>query len=470
MQVKYLRGLEADIPTNNGVPGSTLFNAKLLYEFWGFCVNGSNNLQVPGGFATISGTLAPNYIRMPTNFESGSAVLIASGSDGSTSYGTDIFIAPSINWTSGSMVGRYLVTWKSGSTSTDDSIYRITRVINSSSIRVDVTTGGTPMSQSNYELRFDNRNSINFRVVDVAVASQLTGYTPGSDYMILQFVGSDINTNQANSQLYLRFGNGSFTYSTFVLNCSPSGSWNGTSFSDLGPTITPESYPSGDSPFIEAFDFTRTIGGLDQTTIIADKGGIIFHRNQPSSGSIVTGCPSFFHVEIPERLYPQQVDPNPITYTCVGRKGISTRINYSELNVGYNYAHAWEFPNPYEPSTSRRCSLIFKSIAGYSGTSNLGFYSNSNTAVELSQERNKLGLYNLNDKSFLIQDLYLGHTRNSNSFSICRAKLRLAKFLLANLQRHSKVGKNGEWIAVKDGVLWPWDNAQLPRQLFKYGA
>src|SRR6188474_1477589 len=94
---------------------------KLMYEFWGFCINGDDNLLQPRGFAPLSGVL------FPANWQSGTAVLLASGSDGSTQDGMPFFEAPSIDWTSGSKVGKHLVTWKSGSTCTDDSIYLITQ-------------------------------------------------------------------------------------------------------------------------------------------------------------------------------------------------------------------------------------------------------------------------------------------------------------------------------------------------------
>lgn len=468
MNTKFLRGLEVNIPTGNSYAGSLLFHAKLLYEFWGFCVNGSNDLRQPSGFATISGTLAPNYIKMPANFESGSSVLLASGSDGSTVYGSNIFSAPSVNWTSGSLVGKYLVTWKSGSTSTDDSIYPITRVVSSSSIQVDVTLGGTPMSQSMNEIRFDERNSINFRVVDISAASQLSGFV-ASDHMVFQFSASDINEGQANSQLYLRLSNGSLSHSQFLLNCSPSGSWNGTTFSDLGATLQSESLPIAEYSYIEPYDFVNLAGGIHQISIFADKAGIIMHKNQSSlGGSARAGSPSFFHVEIPIRLFPQNKDPNPIAYVCVSRKGISTRINYSEAIEGANYAHGWQVPNFAEGTTSRKHSLLCRNLYGFVHSSP-GMYS-SGYAANLIAERFKQTFYNTLNRTFIIQDLILAQTRSSTSFTLGRVQLRMIKLFSGEAQRHTKLGQNGQWIAVKDGILYPWDNAQLPRNLFIYGA
>jgi hypothetical protein len=485
MNVKFVRGLVANIPTGNGVPGSLLFHAKLLYEFWGFCVHGSNDLRTPSGFATLSGTLAPNYINMPANFESGSSVLLASGSDGSTAYGNSIFTAPSVNWTSGSMVGKYLVTWKSGSTSTDDSVYPITQVISSSSIKVDVTIGGTPMSQSLNELAFSERSDINFRVVDISAASQLPGYTQLTNHMMLQFNASDVNAGQANSQLWLRLGNGGLTYSQFYLNASPSGSWNGTTFSpyDLGPTVFSETWGSSEDQFLRNYDFVTTAGGIHQISIFADKAGIILHRNVPGQEALTPGTPSYFHAEVPKRLYPQDKDPNPVAYMCVGRKGVSTNIGYQPASEQGNYPYGWQVPNFAEvpTTTSRKYNAIIKRITGtnvgaaVSATSDTivmtDIYSgNGQSMAQLLSSRDLQAFYNRFNNSFLIQEILLAQTKSSTNFSLGRVKLRLARFLNGQFQIHTKMGNAGQWIVVKEGILWPWDNAQLDRQLFLYGA
>ena len=205
MNSKFLRGLYFNfvgVPNSGASSAANLVAMKLIYEFWGFCTNGGNSLTQPGGFATISGALAPNYISMPTGFQSGSSSLLTSGSDGATSLGSPVFTAPSVNWTSGSYLGKFLVTWQSGSTSTDDSIYPILQILNSSSIVVDTTIGGTPYAPANYLPSFTNRSGVNFRVIDLVAAGNL-GWKSGS-YMVLQFNGSYVNAGQANSQCMMK--------------------------------------------------------------------------------------------------------------------------------------------------------------------------------------------------------------------------------------------------------------------------
>ncbi len=181
VQPKFLRALNTvPVGTGNSVP-ITLFFLKTLYEFWGFCVNGGNSLTAPGGFATSQVT--GSYISIDPAFENGANVTLATGNDGVTVQQTAVFTAASNPFVPGH-VGKWLVCWKSGSTSTDDSIYPITQWYGSGSIGLDVITGGTSFSSSGSIPYLTSRTGINYRVVDLHAASQLTGYVNGS-YMIL---------------------------------------------------------------------------------------------------------------------------------------------------------------------------------------------------------------------------------------------------------------------------------------------
>lgn len=199
---------------------------KLVYEFWGFCVNGGDDLRLAGGFAAneVTGTSFPN------GFQNGTGSLAASGSDGFTQVGMPFFNAVNPNAFSASYVGKHLVVWRSGSTSTDDSIYPITQWLNSSTIRVDVLCGGTPYSASLHPA-FTTRSNINYRIIDFSIAAALPGYTT-NDYMVLQFNGAPlVNPGQRLSQVRLRRNT---TYNGSSYNCSiqlsPSGSWRAAGF------------------------------------------------------------------------------------------------------------------------------------------------------------------------------------------------------------------------------------------------
>lgn len=445
--VKFIRAHQATITA--GANGCVLYWMKLLYEFWGFCVNGGSDLKVPGGFATISGSLAPNYLSMAPTFESGTAVLLASGSDGSTSYGTDVFTAPSVDWTSGSMVGKWLVTWKSGSTSTDDSVYPIVKVIGSQSIRVDVCSGGTPMSSSKNELRFGERSSVNFRVVDFAAAHALVGYASGN-YLILQFDASIVNVGQTNSQARIGLAStsdGMISRGTIAL--SASGSWNGTSFSDLGPELIP------DGGGFSTYSWANNSNGTTYFTFWGDRGGIVTH----AAGSIAQS-PSWFHIEVPRRLFTGSRDPNPICCANVGKIGLLA----TNFVTAQNWSAGWMVHNPLDNVSVRRYMVMVRNVGGHNATF---FYGSTMGPVT---ERNKQSFYNVTTRKFVVQDVVLSHRATSNSYTMGRCQLRLTAFASGPYQANTKLGQRGEWISVGGGVLWPWDNAQMPQSLFPVGV
>lgn len=456
--VKFLRSHPATI--TNGGTGGVLYWMKLLYEFWGFCINGSNDLKIPGGFATISGSLAPNYLRMATGFESGSSVLIASGSDGETPYGGKIFISPSINWTSGTMVGRHIVTWKSGSSSTDDSIYQITKIINSSTIAVDTTTGGTVMSSSNYELRFSERTAINFRVVDFSAAQTLSGYA-ANDFMVLQFNANAINLGQANSQAKITLANGVTTLDQGKISLSASGTWNGSTFTDATPDLIPDGQTPGDTGIGPVtYSWTSAVNGLNSFTFLGDQGGIFTHV----AGSL-TSLPSAFHIEIPRRLFPANKDPNPICCMNVGKCGISSKqfgTTYPE-----NWSAGWVLHTPGDLSTIRRHLAVVRNLTGHNiGASaftlgDMGF---------VSSPKRQQTYYNTLTKKYIIHDVVLVHRASTNSYTIGRCQLRLTAFAVGPYQTNTKLGEFGQWISATTGILYSWDNAQMPRSLFPYGV
>src|SRR5579863_1156799 len=231
LNAKFLRSFHVNPTPGIGATACMGWVMRLMFEFWGFCVNGSNDLVNPGSgsMATTAGT---DFMSMPIGWASGSTVLLATGSDGQTTQGLPYFQAGSSTPFSSGVVGKWLTTWQSGSTSTDDSIYLITSWLNSSSIVLDPTYGGTPVSPigtSGSLPQLTTRTNINYRVIDYQAAANL-GYANG-DYFVMQFSNaSNVNPGQASSQARLRGTAGQSTLTNFGITLSPSGSWNGTSF------------------------------------------------------------------------------------------------------------------------------------------------------------------------------------------------------------------------------------------------
>lgn len=451
--------------TTAGINGSTLYWMKLLYEFWGFCVNGTNDLRAPGGFATISGSLAPAYLQMAPGFESGSATLIASGSDGSTSYGNQVFTAASVNWTSGSMVGRHLVAWQSGSTSLDDSIYPIVRVISSSSILVDTNAGATPMSGSRNQPRFTGRSNINFRVIDFLGAHSLTGFA-ANDYMILQFNGPAINAGQAYSQARIRLKAGTSTISHGFISLSASGSWDGANFNDIGPESGADG-SNGTGGLTSPTDWFSSAGSL-AFSLWGDQGAIITHVG--GNPAVSSGGGSWFHIEVPLRLYPVAKDPNPICFCNVGREGVKTDAGtINNVSLDEHWSGGWVVHNPFDNAVVRRHSAMVRNMAG-SGNSSLYVSTPISAAGTVFTTRYQQAFYNTRSKAFTVQEVVLSHRLSTNSFSMGRCQLRRTAMATGPYQTDTKLGANGEWISVAAGALWPWDNSQLPQTLFPNGT
>ena len=445
--MKFVRAHQAADGMHDGIISQ--YYLKLIYEFWGFCVNGGNSLLNPGGFASTG------YLNMAPGFESGSAVLLASGSDGATTLGTNVFTAPSVNWTSGSIIGKCLVTWQSGSSSTDDSVYQITQVISSSSIAVNVLQGGTPQPTASNQLAFTTRSSINYRVVDLHAAGNLPGAHDGNN-MILQFNAGAINAGQAASQVELSLGSGGHTdLSAVSFTLSPSGSWNGTTFSDASPALPPD---NGD------WFFPNGSGVTNFVSLWADQASLMMQTR----GSYAPAGTSF-QIEIPIRLFPANVDPNPICCYNSGDAGQSNSVaNEGDLHFG----SGWLLPVPNDNATLRRHFVLTPNLSGDT-TANPGSTSlaNTNNVVNLAAERFKEAYYNVRTKSTILLGCVLAHRQVGTSFTMGRVRLRQARISPFGYSSFdTKIGQRGEWISLGYGLLWPWDNAQLPHSLFPSGT
>ncbi len=474
VQPKFLRALNTvPVGTGNSVP-ITLFFLKTLYEFWGFCVNGGNSLTAPGGFATSQVT--GSYISIDPAFENGANVTLATGNDGVTVQQTAVFTAASNPFVPGH-VGKWLVCWKSGSTSTDDSIYPITQWYGSGSIGLDVITGGTSFSSSGSIPYLTSRTGINYRVVDLHAASQLTGYVNGS-YMILQFNGaSNVNPGQANSQaqILMREENGVTTgtdLNTLTVLLSPSGSWDGTHFlnestyAEIVPDGTQNGPGTGGGPG-DSFGFmTPSETGLitfvaDNTFINTFVGGKFagFFGPGPSTGTTLV-------IEVPERLYPQANDPNLICCVSLGQLGASVAAQ----DIGWNYAER-QFPSPYDPNI-RRWPIAVRCYLG-SYWPDVSSPSIGNGAIH----RWAL-FYNVVKNKFLMTDgiLCLGNVAGqtggtdaaTGQYSMARARVRSSRFTSGQHQKLMRVGDRPDaWLHIGNGIMWPWDHATIPVDPFQ---
>ncbi len=447
LTAKFLR-------THTTVAGSLNFNwfMRAVYEFWGFCVNGGNSLTAPGGYAPVSGVY-----QMPVGWESGSTVLLASGTDGFTAVGQPFFNSLNANAFSASWVDKWVTTWQSGSTSTDDSIYQITQWLNSSSIRVNVLQGGTPYSGSLHP-SFMTRSSVNWRIVDFVAASALTiNYATAS--LILQFNGADVvNPGSALCQAQIiptNLSNALPNYSGPVIVTSQSGSW-GLNSSSAGST---SSWCFTD-PSTQLFADTSGNGWLGSSrtadttlTYITLAGAQDFLIAHFKNADLADG--SGFHIEIPQRLYPQGDDPSPIAAMIWGNN------HPDSATQNENYGGGFYLFNPPTDSTISYTGMARR----YSGADGVTGGGNAATNGRLNG-----AYFNTFQNKFLFTDIVLAQPNIPGQYQMARVRLRRVRLVPPIIPQFQRVGNNGEWLHVINGVMWPWDNSLLPYNLLLGGT
>jgi hypothetical protein len=347
MANKYMRALPYITGGNFTNPNENALVLKFMYEFWGYCVNGTSALTTPGGFPLVSytggglpgnftegnpsNTLASNYTLPTANIAVNSAsgfpvtgtllingtqfvtytgisgntftgcvggsgsvttgesvvglIYLGSGTDGATIAGSSVFSAISAPFNQ-NMVGKYLVMWKQNSGLSDDAIYQITAVPSSSTIVVNPNNGGSP-SGTTLHPTFNTRSGINYRIVDVVAASQINTLAPGG-YIVFQLNSSAINPGQANSQFQVILRQQTPPFSgtqmqNFGLVGSPSGSWNGSAF-----TGTPSTTVNGTQSLpTVTLNVVSTQGFPGSGTLLVGSQNVAYTGITPTS---FTGC------------------------------------------------------------------------------------------------------------------------------------------------------------------------------------
>lgn len=478
LTVKYLRYFEAPSMSSSGAMFGLWL--RLLYEFWGFCVNGTDDLKHPGGFPTGSASdiHMTGAINMPTNWESGSTVLIYSNSDGITLEGMPWFTGS--NFTA-DMVGKWLTVWKSGSSSGDDSIYKITQLfptgaLTSSVIGVDLNMGGTPFTGS-LKPAFTARADVNYRVIDYSSSDVNTSYFD-HHYIVMQMNGAPfVNPGQVNAGVRLRLGSlrtqfftSDFSVRGVAIKMIPSGNYIGTGSAD---GITGGNSYQGRVGLVGALtnigEFGPNSGNASDwnnggagTQCINIIGAQDFFTLFSKGAFASSGCG--FHVEIPQRLYPYDKDPNPMIAMGIGYD------MYTTFTDGYGYGHGWHMI--VGNGTPLRGWAAIKHQTG--DTYNNNAYAGIPFVCGQCLQSLGNGLYNniwFNPftNKFFLSDAVWGTDASGSEHTLARCRIRRVRFIAPIIQTMQRLGDQGEWLHVKNGILWPWDNAVLPASIFKQG-
>ena len=455
--IKHCKTLLASGSTTLTAAQTARFFDKLLYEFWGFCVNGSDSVLEPGGIASLS---------YPDGFASGSNVLLATGQDGFTFFGSNIFGSTSIDFSAvadGNLLGKYLVTWVEGSDSFDDGIYQILRVEDPTRIRVDIHSAGT-RRLGNHPF-FWARSNINFRIVDIMEATRLSGWST-NHYMVLNFSGAPlVNPGQATTQVRV-FHTSSLSggsEGTVGLVISPSGSWN------PGAQTFTDGTPIASGSF--AISNVQGVGSAGTSNVIFSLAGasdfLMGHVRALTGGpqgNATAG--SGFHIEIPQRLYSGSVDPNPVAWVCW--------TNATPSQVANTYYNGWQMVG-LTGSVNRWYALVRSPMGAKVRSEYTGKAYGTGQWQQFSDADHRFTFMNYDQDSnqYITSDGVLSYPV-AGQFSSRRVRLRHVRFTMPTLARGARLGDpfftGLAWTHLANGVLWPWDNSILPERPWRYGA
>lgn len=415
---------------------------------------------------TYTGTTATTFTgcsggsgTMSTNNNVTSSTLMTLGNDGYTNAtltyrmdGYTDFYANSAPFTS-NMVGKQLVMWKAGSNSSEDSIYNIIAVKSPSNIVLNINTGGTPsVAVDGYRPSVTTRTSINYRVVDIAAAATATGVAD-NNFIIFQLDPTGINVGQANSQIQYII---STTNQRLDFRMSPNGSWTGSAFGvDASGTLTLVARDTA------SFFASSTSGQSMSINLIGDKSFLIGHIKDSFGG--VGGSGAMFHMEIPERLYTQTQDPNPLAMMMVGYIGTA---NNQFASTATNHSYGGGFNMRCNDGVYRLHRTTVKAMIGDGDTNLLQVAATQlpkipgNALVDIRAGANVFTGTLVNSSGFLTLPGVAGQ------YSLARVRLRNVRFANSFMKIFTRFSALNDWILLTQGVAVPWDKTVLPITIF----
>jgi hypothetical protein len=171
-------------------------------------------------------------------------------------------------------------------------------------------------------------------------------------------------------------------------------------------------------------------------------------------------------MEIPQRLYPQGTDLHPIAFMG---ETLNTGIIYtSSTSLSYGGGFVMRSHSS-DTTTARAYRTLVKAMMGDGLIQVNGGNLNPAQGVfgqDLSDFR--LG-FNTVAGTIPVSDGILCLPSVSNQFTLARARLRTVKFTGTHVPKHHRIGLNGEFIQMQNGICWPWDNTIIPVQLLLFG-
>ena len=430
---KFVRGLLLSTP---GVI-STPYLMKLCYELWGYVLYGASTPTAPAAGAFP----ASNPNNYPANALEGTSVQ-ATGTNGSTTNGSNIFTSAGASFNSG-MIGSVLTMWVPGSGSTDDGLYLITGVPSATQLQIQVANGGHP-DPTTLQPVLNTRGSILYRVVNVSGINGLAFVT--TSYIIFQLnptASDNPNASQATSQVQcLMNGAGSTTGINMI--GSPAGTWTGAAFTDAMSGVTTNTNSGGFS------NWNPTV-----FTITADFDGLFcFFKGSGSSGM------SNIYFEAPTRVgtYPTTTsDQNPLVIGTDGLAGVNMNTVQHQMN------------NMYMDGSDAVTRYHRPQVKSVTGDGDQASGSQYNTIISGSGMNDVRLAYAFNKASTFVSQILLAQRNVSSNYTRARCLLKQITSCASVVPIIHRLGSNGQYLHIQNGVCMAWDNTIMPISLIPLG-
>lgn len=168
------------------------------------------------------------------------------------------------------------------------------------------------------------------------------------------------------------------------------------------------------------------------------------------------------YFEIPQRLYPQGNDLHPVamlleTYNSGSLYTSSTTASYG--GGWFMRSHSSDSGSNSNTVGIRLYRTLVKAMRG-DGTPDV--FGQNLTDFRIG--------FNTVGGTVPASEAILCLPGVANQFCLGRVKLRTVRFTGTHVPAYHRIGTNGEFIQIQNGICWPWDNTIQPQQLLFYGA
>lgn len=522
MATKFMRSL-VFTGTSNGSPKAT-YPLKLIYEFWGFCINGTASLSVPGGFATTT----PFGGGLPGDFQ-GAATTIAVASNGATLPTGTINVLSTTGFpTSGtinvySSTGTQVVTYTGGGgggttfTGCTGGTGTLTTGNNVTSSTL-LTLGSDGYTNQTTVFRYDGYQDFfatSAPFTSNMVGKQLVTWKAGSGssedsiYNVIAFKSPSnivVNVNNGGTPSAPDGYKPSFTTRSsinyrvvdvgvagtvsgvtdgnfMVLQLDPTGINTGQANSQIQLIIAGGTNTRIDHKISPAGTWNGTTfsDATAQTTPNSPGGGIPFFNGSSGgttqcltlvgdkdflighyrdANNAMGGSGVMWHFEIPERLYSATQDPNPV---AVNFNGFGSSDKFDSTHTGYGYGGG--FVMKCSDGIARNHRVTVRALSG-DGNANISLGIAQIPGNALNDIRAGANTFNgnlLNSQGFLTLPGVVGQ------YALARARLRRVRFTNTFMPQFTRFSTSlGDFIQITQGVAIAWDKTVLPFTLFPF--